>query len=105
MPFFLSFPFVSYVCKYDFSFTVSHLILAYWYVAYFLSLLSTVKPVHFVKIKLDLWIAVSVDANEPCTNMSHDPVCDTVGGEHPNICYLIRYQRTLAYTGPCLVSP
>jgi hypothetical protein len=79
--------------------------LAYWHIMYFLSWLSTLKPVHFVKFKLHLWIAVSVEANAPCTNMPHDPVCDTDGQEHPNICYLIRYQKTLAYRGPCLVSP
>ncbi|GFG31799.1 hypothetical protein Cfor_04236 [Coptotermes formosanus] len=45
-----------------------------------------------------------VEANAPCTNMPHDPVCDTDGQEHPNICYLIRYQKTLAYRGPCLVN-
>jgi hypothetical protein len=53
---------------------------------------------------LHLWIAISVDTNSPCTNMPHDPVCDTDGQEHPNICYLIRYQKKLAYTGSCLVS-
>ncbi|XP_021916359.1 reversion-inducing cysteine-rich protein with Kazal motifs isoform X1 [Zootermopsis nevadensis] len=45
-----------------------------------------------------------VDVTAPCTNMPHDPVCDTDGQEHPNVCYLIRYRKALAYTGPCLVN-
>lgn len=39
-----------------------------------------------------------------CASRPHDPVCDTEGQEHPNLCFLLDYWKTLAYKGPCLVS-
>ncbi|KAJ9584724.1 hypothetical protein L9F63_020929, partial [Diploptera punctata] len=45
-----------------------------------------------------------VDTNVACNSLPHEPVCDTDGEEHPNVCYLSRYKKTLAYRGPCLVN-
>nr|CAD7455214.1 unnamed protein product [Timema tahoe] len=45
-----------------------------------------------------------VDNSVSCSSTAHAPVCDTEGKEHPNMCYLVRYGKTLAYRGPCLVN-
>nr|CAD7570965.1 unnamed protein product [Timema californicum] len=45
-----------------------------------------------------------VDNSVSCSSTAHGPVCDTEGKEHPNMCYLVRYGKTLAYRGPCLVN-
>nr|CAD7402243.1 unnamed protein product [Timema cristinae] len=46
-----------------------------------------------------------VDNSVSCSSTAHGPVCDTEGKEHPNMCYLVRYGKTLAYRGPCLAVP
>ncbi|GLG94607.1 Serine protease inhibitor dipetalogastin [Gryllus bimaculatus] len=43
-----------------------------------------------------------VDVSSPCSSQAHDPVCDSDGEEHPNLCYLLRKGKALAYRGPCL---
>ncbi|KAF4519249.1 hypothetical protein B566_EDAN002137 [Ephemera danica] len=43
-----------------------------------------------------------VDVMTPCTSFAHEPMCDTDNQEHPNLCYLVRYGKRLAYKGHCL---
>ncbi|XP_049948357.1 reversion-inducing cysteine-rich protein with Kazal motifs-like [Schistocerca serialis cubense] len=45
-----------------------------------------------------------VEKVESCSSRPHDPVCDTEGEEHPNLCFLLHYWKALAYRGPCLKS-
>lgn len=45
-----------------------------------------------------------VDVSPSCSSVPHDPVCDADGEEHPNMCYLLLYGKSLAYRGPCLVN-
>ncbi|XP_049948355.1 reversion-inducing cysteine-rich protein with Kazal motifs [Schistocerca serialis cubense] len=42
-----------------------------------------------------------VETTEQCTNLPYDPVCDTEGQEHHNMCALVRSWRRFAYSGPC----
>lgn len=52
---------------------------------------------------LTLYFDVAVDVRSPCTDVPYDQVCDADNQEHPNLCYLVRYNKRLAYKGKCLV--
>ncbi|KAI5750353.1 hypothetical protein M8J76_014987 [Diaphorina citri] len=45
-----------------------------------------------------------VSARDSCSSHAYMPVCDTEGVQYNNLCYLVRYGKTLAYEGPCLVG-
>ncbi|XP_039290122.1 reversion-inducing cysteine-rich protein with Kazal motifs isoform X1 [Nilaparvata lugens] len=45
-----------------------------------------------------------VNARNSCKDLPYDPVCDTSGHEHQNICFLLQHGKTLDYHGPCLYS-
>ncbi|XP_059472390.1 reversion-inducing cysteine-rich protein with Kazal motifs [Neocloeon triangulifer] len=45
-----------------------------------------------------------VDTSRPCSEATFDPVCDADNQEHPNLCYLVQYNKRLAYKGKCLAN-
>ncbi|CAB3384758.1 Hypothetical predicted protein [Cloeon dipterum] len=45
-----------------------------------------------------------VDARTSCKGVPHEKVCDTDNQEHPNLCFLVQYNKRLAYKGPCLAN-
>lgn len=47
---------------------------------------------------------LTVSDKNSCEDATKSPVCDTDGEEHVNLCHLLRADKTLAYSGPCLVS-
>lgn len=47
----------------------------------------------------------TVSEKDSCEEAAKSPVCDTDNREHANSCYLLRAGKSLAYNGPCLVSP
>lgn len=46
----------------------------------------------------------TVSEKTSCEDAPKGVVCDTDDGEHSNLCHLLRSGKTLAYSGPCLVS-
>jgi len=47
----------------------------------------------------------TVSEKTSCEDSPKGVVCDTDDDEHSNLCHLLRSGKTLAYSGPCLVSP
>ncbi|KAL1122056.1 hypothetical protein AAG570_003462 [Ranatra chinensis] len=43
-----------------------------------------------------------LNPSDSCNHLPDEPVCDTNGEQHSNLCFMLRHKKQLAYHGPCL---